>query len=159
MKIQQVKLSEVVEIAPLFDAYRQFYEQPSDVLLAESYLKKRVENDNCIIFAARADTGNLIGFTLLYPTFCSLAAQPAWILYDLFVDAQMRRKGVAQKLLMTAQAFALESGAVWLRLETAATNTLGQKLYEKLGWERDADFYSYFFHLSISDKNKKLGPV
>ena len=135
------------EIAPLFDAYRQFYEQAPDLEMARRYLEERLSNGDAIVFLARDDSGAAIGFTLLYPTFCSVSAARTFVLYDLFVHKKARRRGVASQLLETAQNYAKTQGAAWIKLETALTNIPGQTLYEKLGWERDNEFYTYHFQL------------
>lgn len=145
MKIIQIQQPEVGKVVPLFDAYRQFYEQPSNIGMARRYLSERIEGKDCVLFAAQSDGDECFGFTLLYPTFCSVAAQKAWILYDLFVDPSQRRKGIAQKLLAAAQQFGANSGAAWLRLETAKTNVAGNRLYEKMGWQQETAFHTYFF--------------
>lgn len=151
MTISQAKSHDLDDVAELFDAYRQFYEQSSNVRLAKEYLSERIANEDCVIFLARDGSGSAIGFTQMYPTFCSVEASKAWILYDLFVASNMRRQGVAAQLMLAAQNYAKQSGACWLRLETAHSNMSGQALYEKLGWEKDKDFYTYFFHLSGVD--------
>src|SRR3954471_12248848 len=73
-------------LAPLFDAYRRFYEQPGDVALAGAYLLERMERRESTILVAEGD-GQLLGFCQLYPTWCSVAAARIFVLYDLFVDA------------------------------------------------------------------------
>lgn len=89
LTISQANVQDIDDVTPLFDAYRQFYEQQSNVRLAHGCLTERLTNDNCIVFLARGAEGTALAFTLLYPTFCSVAAQKAWILYDSFVRAQM----------------------------------------------------------------------
>lgn len=152
LTISQASVDDVDDIAPLFDAYRQFYEQSSNVRLAHNYLSARLANKDCVIFIARHHDGTAVGFTQLYPTFCSVEAREAWILYDLFVSADARRQGVAEQLMNAAQHYAKQSGACWLRLETAHSNVPGQTLYEKLGWEKDEDFYTYFYHLAEDEE-------
>ncbi|MEO0397822.1 MAG: GNAT family N-acetyltransferase [Pseudomonadota bacterium] len=147
MKIVQADLALVDELAPLLDAYRQFYEQPADLEKSRSYLHDRLANDQSVIFLARLN-GAAAGFTQLYPTFCSVAAAPVFVLYDLFVASEARRKGVATALMARAQDFARGAGGAWLKLETAVTNAPGQALYEKIGWERDNDFYTYHYDLA-----------
>ena len=65
------------------------------------------------------------------------------MLYDLFVDDGVRRGGVGRALMLAAQAFGREAGAVRLDLSTARTNTRAQALYESLGWERDDVYLTY----------------
>ncbi|MEO1042004.1 MAG: GNAT family N-acetyltransferase [Pseudomonadota bacterium] len=147
-QIVRGQLAHLDEIAPLFDAYRQFYEQPADLEGAKAYLKQRLADDDAIVFLAKGSNGNVIGFTLLYPTFCSVEMRHVFVLYDLFVAPTARRRGVGEKLLSTAQEHARDAGAAWLKLETAYTNNSAQSLYEKLGWERDNEFHTYIFSLT-----------
>lgn len=145
MQLTQANTNDVGAIAPLFDAYRQFYEQAPDLDLAYAYVTERLEREEATIFMCRDDDQTALGFTLLYPTFCSVAASKVYVLYDLFVAESARRRGVATALLSRAQSFAMEHGAAWLKLETAIDNAPGQALYEKLGWERDEAFYTYHY--------------
>ena len=132
-------------LAPLFDAYRQFYDQPADLKRAREYLDARLSASEAMIFICKDAAGDAAGFTLLYPTFCSVAAAPVFVLYDLFVAPGNRRMGVATALLTCAQSFALDKGAAWLKLETAIDNHPAQALYESMGWVRDDEFYTYHF--------------
>jgi ribosomal protein S18 acetylase RimI-like enzyme len=133
-------------LAPLFDAYRRFYEQPGDVALASAYLHARLERGESAILVAEAD-GQLLGFCQLYPTWCSVAAARIFVLYDLFVDAGVRRAGVGRALMRAAQAFGREAGAMRLDLSTARTNAQARALYESLGWQRDDVYLTYSLSL------------
>ena len=129
-------------LAPLFDAYRRFYEQPGDIALASAYLHDRMERGESVILVAEADR-QLLGFCQLYPSWCSVAAARIFVLYDLFVDDGVRRAGVGRQLMLAAQAFGREAGAVRIDLSTARTNARAQALYESLGWQRDDVYLSY----------------
>lgn len=143
IEIRRAGVDDVPAIAPLFDAYRQFYEMPADLALATRYIDARLRNDESVIFLAeRAGTGAL-GFCQLYATFCSVAAAPIYVLYDLFVDAGGRKSGAGTALLQAAENHARENGFARLELSTARDNHTAQALYEALGWERDNVFYSY----------------
>lgn len=130
-------------IAPLFDAYRQFYEKPADLALARRFLDERFARDESVIFVAEGDAGGIIGFTQLYPAYCSVAAGRIYVLYDLFVTPSARGTGAGRALMETAESFARQAGALRLQLQTARTNLIGQSLYESCGWLRDNDFYVY----------------
>ena len=39
--IRQATLADIDALAPLFDAYRRFYEQPGDIALASDFLQDR----------------------------------------------------------------------------------------------------------------------
>ena len=142
LAIRRAGLEEIAELAPLFDAYRRFYDQPGDVALARRYLHARLERDESVLFVARVD-GVAVGLCQLYPTWCSVAAARVFVLYDLFVDAAARRGGAGRALMLAAQEFARAAGAARLDLSTARANVGAQALYESLGWRRDEVFLTY----------------
>lgn len=129
-------------VALLFDLYRQFYEQDSNIVLAKEFIQSRVDRAESVIFVA-TEQGEAIGFCQLYPSFCSVIAAPIYILYDLYVKPDYRKQGVAKKLMLTAEAHATKTGKKRLELSTAKTNVSAQKLYESLGWVKDEEFYCY----------------
>ena len=88
-----------------------------------------------------------IGFTQLYKSFSSVSMGRLWVLNDLFVAPEARRRGVAVVLMEHAREFAAATGALGLELATATDNLTAQRLYEKLGWKRDDDFYHYALDL------------
>jgi ribosomal protein S18 acetylase RimI-like enzyme len=142
MRIYSAGLEDLNTIAPLFDDYRQFYECPSDLTAAHSYLRSRLGAGECTIFLAEHQ-GIAVGFTLLYASYCSLAMKPISILYDLFVASGARRLGVASKLMSAAEEFATSQGACRIQLETSHVNTTAINLYEKRGYELDTLFRAY----------------
>ena len=147
LAIRRAVLDDVDALAPLFDAYRRFYDQPGDVALASAFLHARLERGESVVFVAE-DGGEAIGFCQLYPTWCSVAAGPVFVLYDLFVDPDARRAGIARALMLVAQDFARAAGAVRIDLTTAHDNTRAQALYESLGWQRDLLFRTYTLPLA-----------
>lgn len=142
-------LSDVEQIAPLFDAYRVFYGQASNVAGARTFLKERLQNNEAIIFLA-LENDIPTGFTQLYKTFSSVSLQPFFILNDLYVAPEFRNKGVGEALLNHAKSHCTTLGYKGLALETAIDNP-AQKLYERLGWKKDESYFHYFW------KNTKAG--
>lgn len=134
-------------IAPLFDAYRQFYEQPADADAALAFITARLERGESVILLARRPDGSALGFCQLYPSFCSVLAAPIYVLYDLFVAPDARRRGVGRALLLAAEAHARATGHARMDLTTARNNLRAQALYESLGWVRDEVFLTYARHL------------
>ena len=132
-------------VVPLFDAYRQFYEQPSDPARARAFLGERLQRGETVILLAR-DGERAIGFTQLYPMFSSVRTGKLWILNDLYVDAQVRRSGAGRALLAAAADFARSDGAVGIVLETTRDNATARSLYRGAGWEEaDTQWYSLSF--------------
>jgi GNAT superfamily N-acetyltransferase len=138
--IQQASLQELDALAPLFDAYRQFYKQPPAIEGARAFLRERMEKKESVVFLAMEE-GKAVGFTQLYPIFSSVSMRRAWLLNDLYVEAGARGKGAASRLLEAATDLGRQTGAAWLLLETAADNRQAQSVYERNGWRREEDFY------------------
>ena len=142
LNIRKANLEDIAQLSVLFNDYRIFYHQASDLTLAETYLAARMKAQESVIFVAEWQ-GELSGFSQLYPTFCSVACAPYFVLYDLFVAKSARRQGAAEALLKASAEFAREQGADRLELATAIDNTQAQELYEKCGWELDQTFFHY----------------
>ena len=143
IKTRYATATDLDAVAVLFDGYRQFYDQPSDRALARRYLTERLERKESVLIVAEDDQGALIGFTQLYPTFCSVRAAHTFVLYDLFVTPAARGTGAGRALMLAAEAHARKAGAARMELSTAKTNVVGQALYESLGWERDISYLVY----------------
>lgn len=142
--VRQAVLSDLEEIVPLFDGYRQFYGRPSDTFAAREFLRARFNHGESVLFIAHE--GNTpVGFTQLYPSFSSVSLVRVFVLNDLFVHEQSRRKGVASKLISAATDFAKSLGAVRVSLSTATSNETAQALYQSAGWKRDEQFFVYHF--------------
>jgi ribosomal protein S18 acetylase RimI-like enzyme len=139
-------LADADAIVPLFDAYRQFYEQPADLPLATRFIHDRLRMNESVILLA-TEEHNILGFCQLYPTFCSIQAMPICALYDLFVLPEARRCGAGKALLQAAERYAAQNGFARLDLTTAKTNASAQSLYESLGWVRDEVFLAYSKHV------------
>jgi len=124
-------------LAQLFDAYRQFYQQPSDLPLARQWLRERLRFGESVVLVAKRG-GVAVGFVQLYPMFSSVRTSRTWILNDLYVDAGTRRRGVARALLDASAAFARGDGAAGISLETTQDNAAARALYRAAGWNEDA---------------------
>ena len=132
-------------LATLFDTYRQFYGQPSDVERGRKWLRERLRFGESMVLLARRGNA-LVGFAQLYPMFSSVRTAKTWILNDLYVDASARRKGIARQLLQAAADFAKTDGATGIALETASDNAAARALYRAAGWREDAtQWYSLSF--------------
>lgn len=134
-------------LIPLFDQYRQFYQQPSDPDGARKFLAERLRNKESMILFSLDEDGSPCGFVQLYPSFTSVFMKRLWILNDLFVAPPARRKGAAKVLIGKAIEVARETKSRGLTLETQRRNVRLQKLIESLGWKRDNEFYVYYLDL------------
>ncbi|RYU93882.1 GNAT family N-acetyltransferase [Emticicia agri] len=143
LEIIQADSAHVAAVAELFDAYRRYYGQASDMEGAKKFLAARIDNQESVIFLA-LENNQPIGFTQLYPMFSSVSMRRSWTLNDLFVKETLRSKGIGKALLTTAQHFITQQGHKGLLLETTPDNTQAQSLYERLGWVREQNHY-YFW--------------
>ncbi|MFJ8066040.1 GNAT family N-acetyltransferase [Psychrobacillus sp. NPDC096426] len=143
MNIQKATLNDLDALTELFDLYRLFYEQESDLKGAKEFLQERFMNEESIVFIAY-DEHDPVGFTQLFPSFSSVSMQKSWVLNDLYVKKSARRRGIADKLIRKAISFAEETGAKGILLETGQQNVNAQKLYEKIGFIRESSYYYYF---------------
>lgn len=151
VELVQVRPEQVELVAPLFDAYRQFYGQPADLDGARWFLAERLKRGESVVFAA-VESGRTLGLAQLYPSFSSLSMKPVWILNDLFVSEEARRRGIGGRLLRAAREHAVRTGAIRLALSTMVTNTTAQALYERDGWKRDTVFFHYEYELPPEEK-------
>lgn len=142
--VRQAAFDDIDSVAPLFDAYRQFYGKASDVGAARQFLRERFDHGESVVFLA-FDGDAAVGFTQLYPSFSSTALARVFILNDLFVAQDHRRSGVATRLLDAATTYARSLGAVRVSLNTDTGNTTAQATYEARGWQRDQAFFAYHF--------------
>lgn len=140
-------LADLDALAPLMDAYRQFYEQAPDLARARAYLAERMGRGECVVYVALGAGGETVGFTLLYPTFTSVGLGRIFILNDLFVAPAARGTRASVALLEAAKAHAKAAGALRLSLRTAHGNLRAQGVYERNGWKRDEKFRQYDFAL------------
>ncbi len=143
IRIIRADIDDLQDLTPLFDSYRIFYKQTSDLAKAHNYLKRLMSNHECVVFLAYMEE-QPIGFTLLYPTYSSVSMKPYYILNDLYVEEDFRGKGVASQLMERAKEHCRQFGFKGLALETAIDNP-AQKLYEKLQWKKDTHCFHYFW--------------
>ena len=145
LSISRAGPADLDALALLFDAYRQFYGQPTDVPRARDWLRSRLRVGESVVLVAKRGA-DAVGFVQLYPMFSSVRTARTWILNDLFVEPAARRGGVARALLQAAAAFAREDGAAGLSLETGRDNAAARALYRAAGWHEDeTQWYSLSF--------------
>ena len=145
MDVKRIGITESHLIVPLFDRYRVFYQQPSDLGLARRFIEARLENNESTIFAAM-EGETAVGFVQLYPLFSSLRATRDWIINDLFVEPACRRRRIGHALVQQALRFASEQGGNFVELETGPDNIVAQGLYERMGFARRTAGTDYFIY-------------
>lgn len=146
ISVRQAVLADLDDLVPLFDSYRQFYRQTSDLQAARDFLSARFNHGESVHFIAYAGE-TPVGFTQLYPGFSSVSLSRTFVLNDLYVAPTGRRQGIGTQLISAAIAYARELQAVRLTLSTEITNETAQALYQTAGWKRDETFFVYHYAL------------
>lgn len=144
MTIRNAEINDVEKLAVLFDAYRIFYEQPSNKKEAYIFLFERITHkESRILIATEAD--ELVGFVQLYPIFSSTKMKKLWLLNDLYILEKNRGHGISKQLIEKCKDLCKETKAVGILLETAKTNKTGNSLYTKTGFNLDVNhnYYSW----------------
>lgn len=145
--IRKINKAEYELVADMFNKYRIFYNQPSNIELAKEYLKERPDNNEAHIFVAYDSiTFEFLGFTLLYARFSSVSAIKNWHIGDLYVEPNQRKRGIGQKLLQTAVDFAIEQKAKFVSLNTAKDNFTAQKVYDDFGFDKREYLPDYLYY-------------
>ena len=142
ISVRQAVLADLDDVAHLFDHYRQFQGQASNLDAARSFLSARFDHGESVLFLARKGE-RPIGFAQLYPSFTSISLTRVFQLNDLFVEEVGRRKGIASNLLNAVEAYAWSMGAARITLVAAIVNESAQALYEARGWKKDHQFIMY----------------
>lgn len=158
VNVRCARTSDAGSVAPLFDAYRQFYGATSDVAAARRFLLERLARNESVVFIASsvadgAAAGNgreraaeVVGFAQVYPSFSSVAMRPVMVLNDLYVSPAWRRAHVARRLVGDVVGYASRLGAARVELSTQHTNSAALGLYTSLGFMADVAFS----HLSLA---------
>lgn len=144
--VRRAGIGDLDSIATLFDGYRVFYKQPSDMGRARAFMGERLtRGDSAVFIAFAGGDGEPVaaGFTQLYPSFTSVGTARVWLLNDLYVDPAHRGRAVADRLMDAAERFAADDGARSVSLLTAHDNTPARKLYERRRWAVDEQFVRY----------------
>ena len=143
LRIIRAGKQQLNDLAGLFDLYRQFYEQTANAPLARKFMGENLGKKRSVVFMAFDRDEKALGFTQLYPGWCSVGTCATWTLYDLFVAPTARQRGVGRALMDAAEKMARKSGASRIDLETAINNYDAQALYQSLGYDREVEFYKY----------------
>lgn len=142
LEVKRATVADLDVLVVLFDAYRRFYRKTGDMEGARRFLRERLERAESVVFLS-FEGAVAVGFTQLYPSFSSVSMARIFVLNDLFVAREARRRGVGSALLRAAEEYGRSAGAVRLLLSTEVDNTNAQSVYERLGWKRETAFYAY----------------
>lgn len=146
---------EVPSVASLFDEYRQAHGYPSARSAVLSYVRECVAGGEVIALTAcdAARPLDLLGFTLLYPSFSSMCLRRTWHIQDIYVVPRARRRGIGRLLMEHAVKSARQNGSEHITLLSPEENQAFTALVGSLGFERhvyDPAYQRYRLNLEQS---------
>ena len=142
MNILRAELIHLEDLIPLFDGYRVFYKQETDLARTRTFLTERLKNQDSVIYIVYVN-GKPVGFTQLYNLFSSVSMERMYLLNDLFVDDNYRGKGIGEALINEAKKLCVTEKQKGMAIQTAKDN-LAQHLYQRLGFEPDPDLHFFW---------------
>ncbi len=143
MEIITATTADLDLLTPMFGAYRQCYEQISDVAEERQFLHDRITKDQSVILVAKVD-GVGAGFIVLFPSYSSVSMKKIYIFTDLYVDPAYRKQGIAKELMNEAIKFASKTSSTGLVIETRISNQSASKLFYDVGFQKDGDRMYYY---------------
>lgn len=147
--ISTVGEADLAELLPLMRGYCDFYSvSPSEADLREMAraLIAGPESEGFQLIA-RDDAGRAIGFATVFWSWSTSSAARIGVMNDLFVHPDARSDGTADALIAECAARARDRGAVSLEWVTAHDNHRAQKVYDRVGGQRDERWLSYSLEL------------
>jgi GNAT superfamily N-acetyltransferase len=148
--IETVTEADLPDLLPLMRGYCDFYEVgPSDdALLAMSRELIADPRKEGLQLIARAEDGQAVGFATVFWTWTTLSASRIGVMNDLFVAPEARGSGAAASLIEACADHCRERGVTQLDWTTAHDNLRAQKLYDRVGAQRDERWLDYSLAVS-----------
>ncbi len=137
IEVAPVADAEFEQLLPLIAAYQRFYEvEEIDEQRNRDFFRRFLapSEDGMLIGAREGD--RFLGYACLYWHFSSTLARETVLMNDLYVEPDIRGKGVGRALIEAAREVARERGAAHLEWATAPDNHTAQRLYDSTGAER-----------------------
>jgi GNAT superfamily N-acetyltransferase len=148
--IATVTEADLPELLPLMRGYCDFYEvDPSDedLLVMSRALIADPDREGTQLIA-RDDDGRATGFATIFWTWTTLSASRIGVLNDLFVAEHARGTGVVEALIAACAERCRQHGGTSLDWTTARDNHRAQRVYDRIGAERDERWVDYSLEVS-----------
>ena len=141
--------TDLADLLPLMRGYCDFYDvDPSDdALLAMSRALIADPAREGFQLIGRDDAGRAIGFATVFWSWATSSASRIGVMNDLFVHPGARGGGAADELIAEGARLVRGRGGRSLQWQTAKGNLRAQKVYDRVGSERDDRWLSYSIEL------------
>lgn len=144
--IRQATIQDLPKIVPIFDCYREYFQQQKNPTKVEEFLFKKFEQLESVIFIAEQNS-EFIGVAQLYPVFSSLTLERVWLLNDFFISEEYRSRRVGTELFKKVKEFSKLTKAKGIELSVEHSNTMAWEFWEKQGFKLDDEFRYYSYKL------------
>jgi ribosomal protein S18 acetylase RimI-like enzyme len=131
------------QLAPLFNAYRQFYGCADNVPEARAFLAERLATGDSKIYLARNALGETLAFAQVFASFSSISLCRSWVLNDLYVQPGYRGQHIGEALLAQVEKEARAAGIGMLTMETGPENVRAHRIYQKMGYVREMGYLHF----------------
>jgi GNAT superfamily N-acetyltransferase len=147
--VSTVSEADLAELLPLLRGYCDFYavDPSDDALLAMSRALIADPQREGFQLIARDESGRAIGFATVFWIWATSTASRIGVMNDLFVHPDARGGGTADELIAECARLVRERGGKSLEWQTAKDNLRAQKVYDRVGGERDERWLSYSIEL------------
>ena len=139
LQIIRAELGNIDIASVIFNDYRIFYNQKSNIKSCYDFLLDRTINDESLIYLGLIEN-NPVAFMQIYQSFSSVGLKKIYILNDLYVAEQYRGKKVGRAMLVKALEVAKTQNITKIILQTAKNNQPAQNLYQSFGFSQDQEF-------------------
>jgi len=141
--------ADLPELLPLMRGYCDFYavDPSDDALLAMSRALIADPQREGFQLIARDGSDGAIGFATVFWTWATSSASRIGVMNDLYVAPDTRGSGAADELIAECARMVRERGGASLEWQTAKDNHRAQKVYDRVGGERDDRWLSYSIEL------------
>jgi GNAT superfamily N-acetyltransferase len=146
LTIKQATIQDLSKLVPIFDDYREYFNQTKNPVMVEQFLFEKFEHLESVIFIAQQQE-KVVGFAQLYPIFSSLTLQRVWLLNDFFIAEEYRGSGVGTQLFTEVKEYTLLTRSKGIELSVEHTNKKAWSFWEKQGFKMDQEFRYYFYKL------------
>jgi len=138
--IEPVRAQDVEDLLPLMRAYCDFYEvSPSEAALRALTGELLADPQRAgMQLIARDAEGAAVGFATLFWSWDTLEAGRIGVMNDLYVVPGARGAGLAERLIAACLKRCAVRGAARMYWETASDNARAQRVYDRVGGEREA---------------------
>ena len=126
--------ADVTAIAAIYIRYLREYGHDADLESTVRFLECRLTERWVLFFLATDRSAKVVGFVGCSLTYSAVSQSQAIRINDMFVDEEVRRRGVATTLLTMIDTHCLQNGLAKIFLQAAPDAASAIALYTKVGF-------------------------